>query len=63
MSDDAPTDEALLRALAALAELPFTPQRTAELAPVYAAIRADHALIRLLPGELEPHTVFDPRWD
>lgn len=62
MSQDS-HDEELLRAVAELADLPLSAERVAELAPIHAAIGADHALLRFLPADLEPHMVFDPRWD
>jgi len=63
MSDHTVPTEELLHALAALADLPLSAERIGELAPAFEGIRADHARIRTLPGELEPHMVFDPRWD
>lgn len=57
------TNEELLRSLAAFAGLPLGPERAGELATLFELIAADHGLLRLLPGDLEPHSIFDPRWD
>lgn len=59
----APTDDELIRALAALAGLPLAPAQAEALAGLAPVLHADHAQLRFQPGDLEPHTVFDPRWD
>lgn len=59
----APGDEELIRALAALAGLPLSQEQADALAGLAPGLRADHAQLRFQPGPVEPHLVFDPRWD
>jgi hypothetical protein len=52
-----------VRALAQLALLPLSEDRVLALAESLGAAEREHTALRGLPLGLEPHMVFDPRWD
>jgi hypothetical protein len=49
--------------LAQVAKLELAPDRVEAVSPYVEGLQADYDALRGLALELEPHIVFDPRWD
>jgi hypothetical protein len=56
-------DIALLAALASLNEVELGPDRLELLSPLVPPLRQDTTTLRVRAQGLEPHMVFDPRWE
>ena len=56
-------NDAVLSILANLAALDLPQDRVDQLSPLLDGIRLDYDSLRSQPREIEPHIVFDPRWD
>jgi hypothetical protein len=56
-------DAEIVAVVGEFAALPLDSDRVHVLADLIPGARAEQATLRELPPELEPHAVFDPRWD
>ena len=56
-------DAEYVLALAQLASLPLSEDRARALAEPLRTAEREHTALRGLPLGLEPHMIFDPRWD
>lgn len=56
-------DLEIVRTVSRFAELPLDGERLRTIAELLPGARGEQDILRRLPSSLEPHVVFDPRWE